>query len=211
VGSSALGARAGGRCFGVAAGRRSRCQRTARQFRQTWTSPLQIDTGAALHALQKPSRVSVGAAGTGRWVHSGVWRYGELAGMSWQRSVPPMCSRRVKITMAGRKAIAAAVVSRTVLQASCIENRHRWGVVSGEAVAASLFVWPARQSACKRPRRSGAKSAQSTAVHLTKPWGRWTARSMTQVSCRIRPRCRPFCVWAVEKAPPTATQAGPSQ
>ena len=155
--------------------------------------------------------VSVGAAGTGRWVHSGVWRYGELAGMSWQRSVPPMCSRRVKITMAGRKAIAAAVVSRTVLQASCIENRHRWGVVSGEAVAASLFVWPARQSACKRPRRSGAKSAQSTAVHLTKPWGRWTARSMTQVSCRIRPRCRPFCVWAVEKAPPTATQAGPSQ
>ena len=131
MGSSALGARAGGRCFGVAAGRRSRCQRTARQFRQTWTSPLQIDTGAALHALQKPSRVSVGAAGTGRWVHSGVWRYGELAGMSWQRSVPPMCSRRVKITMAGRKAIAAAVVSRTVLQASCIENRTRGVLFQG--------------------------------------------------------------------------------
>ena len=155
MGSSALGARAGGRCFGVAAGRRSRCQRTARQFRQTWTSPLQIDTGAALHALQKPSRVSVGAAGTGRWVHSGVWRYGELAGMSWQRSVPPMCSRRVKITMAGRKAIAAAVVSRTVLQASCIENRHRWGVVSGEGVAASLFVWPAPVGVQKAPPERG--------------------------------------------------------
>jgi len=74
------GARAGGRCFGVAAGRRSRCHNTARQLLQIWTWSSQIDTGVALHTLQKPSRVSVGAAGTGRWTHSGVWRYGE-AGM----------------------------------------------------------------------------------------------------------------------------------
>jgi len=47
------------------------------------TSSPQIAIGAVLHTLQKPSRVSVGAAGTGRWNHSGVWRYGELAGMSW--------------------------------------------------------------------------------------------------------------------------------
>ena len=68
----------GGRgCFGVAAGRRSRCQRTARQFRQTWTSSSQIDTGVALHTLHSPSRVSVGAGGTGRWGRSGVWRCGE--------------------------------------------------------------------------------------------------------------------------------------
>jgi hypothetical protein len=92
VGSSALGAWACGRCFGVAAGRRSRCQSTARQFWQTWTSSLQIDIGAALQTLQKPSRVSVGAGGARRWAHSGVWRCGELAGMSWQRSVPSMCS-----------------------------------------------------------------------------------------------------------------------
>jgi hypothetical protein len=76
--SSASGARgfgkgsAGGRCFGVAAGRRSRCHNTARQLLQIWTSSSQIDTGAAPHTLQKPSRVSIGAAGACRWVHSSL-------------------------------------------------------------------------------------------------------------------------------------------
>jgi len=69
----------------------ARCPRTARQPRQTWTSPLQIDTGAAPHALQTPSRVSVGAAGTGRCIPSGR-RCGESAGMACQRRALPMCS-----------------------------------------------------------------------------------------------------------------------
>ena len=66
-----------------------------KQFRQMWTSSPQIAIGAVLHTLQKPSCVSVGAAGTGRWAHPGVWRYGELAGMLWQRSVLPMCSSAI--------------------------------------------------------------------------------------------------------------------
>ena len=113
MGASALGA-SGRRALRAAGFGAARYHSTAKQFRQIWISPLQSETGGTWHTSQKPFCVSVGAAGTGKWVHSGVRRCGEYAGMSRQRSVLPMCSRAVleQGTGANRTDVAACRAPR---------------------------------------------------------------------------------------------------